>query len=56
MHPSSHPWRRALGVLVIALALFVVVRDPTKAADLTTRAITGLGAVAESLAAFLTSL
>lgn len=55
MYSSHRPWRRALIVLATALALFFVIRDPAKAADLTSRAAAGLGVVAESFVTFLGS-
>ncbi|MEU1875772.1 hypothetical protein ABZ470_00545 [Streptosporangium sp. NPDC020072] len=55
MYSSHRPWRRAAAVVITALLLFFVVRDPARAADLTTRAAAGLGVVAESLVTFLGS-
>lgn len=55
MYSSHRPWRRALVILVTALVLFFMIRDPAKAADLTTRAAAGLGVVAESFVTFLGS-
>ncbi|MGW3363607.1 hypothetical protein ACWDOR_11730 [Streptosporangium canum] len=51
MLPAPKP-RRFLPVLLLALALFFIVREPAKAADAATSAFNGLMTVADALVTF----
>ncbi|MER6826559.1 hypothetical protein ABT352_11275 [Streptosporangium sp. NPDC000563] len=52
---SDRTPRRFLLILLAALALFFVIREPAKAAVLATHAVNGLMAAADSLVTFASS-
>ncbi|MEV4182458.1 hypothetical protein AB0J28_13575 [Streptosporangium canum] len=54
MYSDRNP-RRFLLILLAALALFFVIREPAKAAVFTTHAVNGLMAAADSLVTFASS-
>ncbi len=48
--------RRLLPLLLLALALFFVIREPAKAASLATNAMHGIGTVADALVSFASGI